>query len=153
LQGKNLPVWMYVCFFISDFWWNLLPQYMQGNGRVSLCIRRWVAKVDDRLNVLPHCLQENTRSSVCTTLCWSRLTSWPNVLLQISQVNGRDPVCVRRTWTSNPCAEVKILSQLAHVKFPIDKSMAPSWSLQVRLFSFNLIVLHALTSWYIFLYW
>lgn len=21
------PVWMKVCFFMSDFWWNLLPQY------------------------------------------------------------------------------------------------------------------------------
>lgn len=24
--GFLLPVWMKVCFFISDFWWNLFPQ-------------------------------------------------------------------------------------------------------------------------------
>lgn len=23
----NLPVWIYVCFFMSDFWWNRFPQY------------------------------------------------------------------------------------------------------------------------------
>ena len=26
------PVWMYVCFFMSDFWWNRFPQYWQGYG-------------------------------------------------------------------------------------------------------------------------
>ena len=34
LQGGELccdsPVWMYVCFFMSDFWWNRLPQCEQG---------------------------------------------------------------------------------------------------------------------------
>lgn len=24
------PVWMNVCFFMSDFWWNLFPQYWHG---------------------------------------------------------------------------------------------------------------------------
>lgn len=24
------PVWMKVCFFMSDFWWNLFPQYWHG---------------------------------------------------------------------------------------------------------------------------
>lgn len=52
----NLPVWMYVCFFMSDFWWNRLPQYWHGYGRVSLWISRCVDNVLDRLNVLPHCL-------------------------------------------------------------------------------------------------
>lgn len=28
--SSNLPVWMNVCFFMSDFWWNLLPQNWQG---------------------------------------------------------------------------------------------------------------------------
>lgn len=26
-RAFSLPVWMKVCFFMSDFWWNLLPQY------------------------------------------------------------------------------------------------------------------------------
>jgi hypothetical protein len=32
------PVCVYVCFFISDFWWNLLPQWLKGhsNGRTLL---------------------------------------------------------------------------------------------------------------------
>jgi len=25
-----LPVCVKVCFFMSDFWWNLLPQYWHG---------------------------------------------------------------------------------------------------------------------------
>lgn len=55
-RGSNSPVWMYVCFFMSDFWWNRLPQYWHGYGRVSLWISRWVDSVLERLNVLPHCL-------------------------------------------------------------------------------------------------
>lgn len=32
LKRKSLhsPVWMNVCFFMSDFWWNLFPQYWHG---------------------------------------------------------------------------------------------------------------------------
>lgn len=26
-RAFSSPVWMKVCFFMSDFWWNLLPQY------------------------------------------------------------------------------------------------------------------------------
>ena len=50
-----LPVCMYVCFFMSDFWWNLFPQYWQGYGLVSECINRWVDKVELRLKHFPHC--------------------------------------------------------------------------------------------------
>lgn len=25
--GRHLPVWIYVCFFISDFWWKRFPQW------------------------------------------------------------------------------------------------------------------------------
>lgn len=56
------PVWMYVCFFMSDFWWNLLPQYWHGYGLVSECMRRWVDNVLDLLKAFPHCLHcENNR--------------------------------------------------------------------------------------------
>ena len=40
---------------MSDFWWNLLPQKLQGYGRVSLWIKRWVERVLLLLNVFPHC--------------------------------------------------------------------------------------------------
>jgi hypothetical protein len=52
---------MYVCFFMSDFWWNRLPQYWQGYGRVSLWMSKCVDKVLDLLNVLPHCLHWKQR--------------------------------------------------------------------------------------------
>ena len=58
----NPPVWMKVCFFKSDFWWNLLPQYWQGYGRVSECMSRWVERVEERLNTFPHTAQPNVRS-------------------------------------------------------------------------------------------
>ena len=63
-----VPVWMYVCFFMSDFWWNLLPQYWQGYGLVSEWMRRCVDRVELLLKVLPHCLQENIRSLLWTAL-------------------------------------------------------------------------------------
>lgn len=59
---RNLPVWINVCFFMSDFWWNLFPQYWHGYGRVSEWIRRWVDKVEDLLKLLPHILQSKLLS-------------------------------------------------------------------------------------------
>ncbi len=56
LYINNLPVWMYVCFFISDFWWKRFPQYEHGYGLVSLCIKRCVDNVDDLLKVFAHIL-------------------------------------------------------------------------------------------------
>lgn len=56
------PVWMNVCFFISDFWWNRLPQYWQGYGLVSEWMRRCVDKVDDLLKLLSQILQLKTLS-------------------------------------------------------------------------------------------
>ena len=64
----NLPVWMYVCFFMSLFWWNRFPQKPQGYGRVSLCISRCVDNVLERLKAFPHCLHSNTFSTLCTAL-------------------------------------------------------------------------------------
>lgn len=58
----RLPVWMNVCFFISDFWWNLFPQNWHGYGRVSECIRRWVDRVDDLLKLFPQILQSKLLS-------------------------------------------------------------------------------------------
>ena len=46
---------MYVCFFMSDFWWNLFPQYWHGKGLVSEWMRRCVESVELRLKALPHC--------------------------------------------------------------------------------------------------
>lgn len=51
-----------MCFFMSDFWWNRLPQYWQGYGRVSLWISKCVDNVLDRLKDLPHCLHWNGRN-------------------------------------------------------------------------------------------
>lgn len=123
---------MNVCFFISDFWWNRLPQYWQGYGLVSEWMRRCVDKVDDLLKLLSQILQLKTLSCwknvisklVCsynsgwiiqycdnasigptcewTALCCSRLTAWPNVFPQISHAKGLVPLCDRRTWTSSP---------------------------------------------------
>jgi len=45
---------MYVCFFMSDFWWKRLPQNWHGYGRVSEWMSRWVDNVDDLLKHLPH---------------------------------------------------------------------------------------------------
>ena len=36
---------MYVCFFMSDFWWKRLPQYWQGYGLVSLNMHNSVQAV------------------------------------------------------------------------------------------------------------
>ena len=47
---------------MSDFWWNLLPQYWHGYGLVSEWMRRCVDNVELLLNVLPHCLHEKVRS-------------------------------------------------------------------------------------------
>lgn len=66
-----LPVWMYVCFFISDFWWNRFPQYWQGYGRVSLWINKCVDNVLDLLNVLPHCLHCNWEERVKKNGVWN----------------------------------------------------------------------------------
>lgn len=55
-KSRELPVWMYVCFFMSDFWWNRFPQYWQGYGLVSEWMRRCVESVEERLNVFPHIL-------------------------------------------------------------------------------------------------
>lgn len=63
-----LPVWMYVCFFMSLFWWKRFPQYEHGYGLVSLCISKWVDSVLDRLNALPHCLHSNTFSTLWIAL-------------------------------------------------------------------------------------
>ena len=59
---------MLVCFFMSNLWWNLLPQYWLRCGRVSERIRRCVNNVELYLRVLPHCLHENVRS-----LLWNDL--------------------------------------------------------------------------------
>lgn len=67
------PVWMKVCFFMSDFWWNLLPQYWQGYGRVSEWMSRCVDSVDDRLKLLQQILQ-------------SKLLSWESGKMWESQV-------------------------------------------------------------------
>lgn len=71
-----LPVWMYVCFFMSDFWWNRLPQYWHGYGRVSEWISRWVDSVDDRLNVLPHCLHWWNYNFSNWVLNWRLIVKW-----------------------------------------------------------------------------
>lgn len=47
---------------MSDFWWNRLPQYWQGYGRVSLWISKCVDNVLDRLKDLPHCLHWKERN-------------------------------------------------------------------------------------------
>lgn len=52
---------MYVCFFISDFWWNRFPQNSQGYGLVSEWMRRCVDNVDERLNTFLHCLHYNEK--------------------------------------------------------------------------------------------
>ncbi len=70
----NLPVWMYVCFFMSLFWWNRLPQNWHGYGRVSLCINKCVDNVLERLNAFPHCLHSNTFSTLWTAL--NTLPTW-----------------------------------------------------------------------------
>lgn len=75
----SLPVWMYVCFFMSLFWWNRLPQYEQGYGRVSLCMRRCVDRVLDRLNAFPHCLHSNTFSTL-----WTALNEEQNQIIHIN---------------------------------------------------------------------
>ena len=54
-------MWIKVCFFISDFWWNLFPQYWHGYGLVSLWINICVLRVDDLLNALPHSGHRNAR--------------------------------------------------------------------------------------------
>ena len=59
---------MLVCTFMSDFWWNLLPQYWLRYGRVSDWMRRCVNIVELYLKVLPHCLHENVRSLLSTDL-------------------------------------------------------------------------------------
>lgn len=51
------PVWMNVCFFMSDFWWNLFPQYWHGYGRVSEWMSRCVESVEERLKLFPQILQ------------------------------------------------------------------------------------------------
>lgn len=53
---------MKVCFFMSDFWWNLFQQYWQGYGRVSEWMSRCVDRVDDLLKLLPHILQSKLLS-------------------------------------------------------------------------------------------
>lgn len=99
---------------MSDFWWNLLPQYWHGYGLVSECMRRWVDNVEDLLNVLPHCLHSNILSLLWMACrCCDRLTSCPNDLLQSSQANGLlVPVCDRLACTSRPWAVLNILSHL-----------------------------------------
>lgn len=72
----NLPVWMYVCFFMSDFWWNRLPQYWHGYGRVSLWISRCVDSVLDLLNVFPHCLHFEKRKTRKEIENWSSDETW-----------------------------------------------------------------------------
>jgi hypothetical protein len=75
----NLPVWIYVCFFISDFWWKRLPQCIHEYGRVSECINKCVDNVDERLKHFPHVLHWKQRSCVCVVRCCARDNEWPNV--------------------------------------------------------------------------
>ena len=100
---------------MSDFWWNLLPQYWHGYGLVSECMSMCVDNVDDLLNVFPHCLHSNDLSCECTARCWLKLTAWPKVLWQMSQAKGRLPLCERRTWTSSPCGVLKTFPQSRQV--------------------------------------
>jgi hypothetical protein len=65
-NSSHSPVWMYVCFFMSDFWWKRLPQNWQGYGRVSEWMSRCVDRVEDRLNDFPHCLHCNSRNKSIT---------------------------------------------------------------------------------------
>lgn len=53
---------------MSDFWWNLLPQYWHGYGRVSEWMSRCVDRVELLLKLLPHCLQSKVFSLLCTAL-------------------------------------------------------------------------------------
>ena len=66
---------------MSDFWWNLLPQYWHGYGRVSEWMRRCVDSVELRLKVFPHCLHENVRSLLWTDLEGEQLKK---IKLQVS---------------------------------------------------------------------
>ena len=64
----GVPVWMYVCFFMSDFWWKRLPQNWHGYGRESVWISRCVDSVDERLKLLPHCRHVNVRAAAAATV-------------------------------------------------------------------------------------
>lgn len=81
---EYLPVWIYVCFFISDFWWKRLPQCAHEYGRVSEWINRCVDNVDERLKHLPHVLHWKHRSCVWVVRCWARDNEWPKVFGQRS---------------------------------------------------------------------
>ena len=117
-SGFNLPVWIYVCFFISDFWWKLFPQLGQGQvyGLVFEWMSRWVDNVDDLLKDLPHWWHWNCRSWQCTALlCCVRETAWPKVLLQAWQAYGRRlPVWARLTCTSRPWTVLKSFVHFWH---------------------------------------
>ena len=85
---------------------------------VSLCIRRWVERVELRLKHFPHSLHSNSFSALwmalkresvreptilppcCPSdLCWFRLISWPKVLLHSSQAKGLETV-MRPTFST-----------------------------------------------------
>jgi hypothetical protein len=112
----NLPVWIYVCFFISDFWWKRLPQCTHEYGRVSECINKCVDNVDERLKHFPHVLHWKQRSWVWVVRCWVRDNEWPNVFGHKSHEYGfKSDECVRLTWTSKPWEVEKYFSQSSHL--------------------------------------
>lgn len=137
---------IYVCFFISLFWWNRLPQNWQGYGLVSEWIRRWVLSVLDLLKALPHCLHSNTFSAECTALCCVRLISWPKVLLHNSQANGRLPLCDRLAWT---CINQYILYVFANLHINIIRHQDPLRA-KIEFFFFDLFLFFGLNFTYNF---
>ena len=96
------PVCTRVCFFMSDFWWNLLLQKLHENGRILAWISIWVERVEDLLKVLPHFLQSKTLTVKWVFLCCAKLTKWLKDFPHVSQPYGRDPECDLRTCTSSP---------------------------------------------------
>lgn len=48
------PVWIIIWFRKFPFWWNPFPQMSQMKAFLSLCVRRWVLSVEERLKLFPH---------------------------------------------------------------------------------------------------
>lgn len=61
---------------------------LTGYGRVSLCIRRCVESVLDRLNAFPHCLHSKTFSTLCTALVKQLLLKVVNLLKLITYADS-----------------------------------------------------------------